>query len=91
MGKPVNIASTSHAQHAELAALLGGRGAAPVAPDELQARIEALESANNEGAATVAGLNAQIEALESELAAEREAHAKTQAALAAATSAPTGE
>lgn len=71
MGKPVNIASTSHAQQAELAALLGGpRGAAPVAPDELQARIEALET---------------------ELAAEREAHAKTQAALAAATSAPTGE
>lgn len=70
MGKPVNIASTSHAQQAELAALLGGALRAPVAPDELQARIEVLES---------------------ELAAEREAHAKTQAALAAATSAPTGE
>lgn len=89
MGKPVNIASTSHAQQAELAALLGGpRSAVSVqASDELQARIEALETANNEGAATVAGLNAQIEALESELAAEREAHAKTQAALTAATSA----
>lgn len=96
MGKPVNIASTSHAQQAELAALLGGPRGTVVADAngelmEANARIEALETANNEGAATVAGLNARIEALETELAAEREAHAKTQAALAAATSAPTGE
>lgn len=70
MGKPVNIASTSHAQQAEMAALLGGRGMAVA--DTNGELIEA---------------NARIEALESELAAEREAHAKTQAALTAATSA----
>lgn len=75
MGKPVNIASTSHAQQAELATLLGGGRGMAVA-DTNGELIEA---------------NARIEALESELAAEREAHAKTQAALAAATSAPTGE
>lgn len=75
MGKPVNIASTSHAQHAELAALLGGPRGTVVA----DTNGELMEA------------NARIAALESELAAEREAHAKTQAALAAATSAPTGE
>lgn len=76
MGKPVNIASTSHAQQAEMAALLGGGPRGTVVADTTGELIEA---------------NARIDALESELAAEREAHAKTQAALAAATSAPTGE
>lgn len=74
MGKPVNIASTSHAQQAEMAALLGGVGRGATVADT-----------NSES------LVREIAALEAELAAEREAHAKTQAALAAATSASTGE
>jgi hypothetical protein len=78
MGKPVNIASTSHAQQAEMAVLLGGRGTpAPVGNDELAAENAELKA-----------MNADLEAA---LAAEREAHEKTQAALAAATSAPVGE
>jgi predicted nucleic acid-binding Zn-ribbon protein len=87
MGKPVNIASTSHSQQAELAILLGGgRQVAPVSED-----VEALTEALHEAQAANAGLQAHVVELDTALQAEREAHAKTQAALTAATTAPTGE
>lgn len=90
MGKPVNIASTSHAQQAELAALLGG----PRSAVSVQASDEKIASLNADVEELTAQLAAEQELrgeAETALNAEREAHAKTQAALAAATSASTGE
>jgi predicted nucleic acid-binding Zn-ribbon protein len=94
MGKPVNIASTSHSQQAELAVLLGGgRQAAPVSED-VEALTEALREAEAANAGLTTALNeaqARVVELDTALQAEREAHAKTQAALTAATTASTGE
>jgi len=97
MGKPTNL-TTAHAQQAELAAIFAPKSAAAgnsvtagqlieanAQIETLTAENEAFRAANDEGASIVAGLNQQIETLTAELAAEKEAHAKTQAALTAAT------
>lgn len=77
--KPTNLTankSTAVSQHLEMVALTGGRG--EVNKPDLQDKIDVLIAANNEGASTVARLNAELDA-------EKEAHAATQAALTAAT------
>jgi len=51
---------------------------------ELNARIESLQK-------TIDGMNEEHATVVAELAAEKEAHAKTQAALTAATAVPNGE
>jgi hypothetical protein len=90
MNRPVNIASTtSHSQALEAAREFGASVSVGAASDngaliEANARIEALTTANTEGAATVADLNGKVAALEATLAAEVEAHSKTNAALQAA-------
>jgi hypothetical protein len=70
MGKPTNIASTSHAQAAEFAAIAG------VASQT--ADVTGLKNALRDALA-------RVELQDAELAAEKEAHAATQAALDAAT------
>ena len=100
MGKPTNIAgpSTAHSQAKEFAALAGVASApadvttlqqllktAIAKQAELTEQNEALTQANNEGAGTVALMNTKIDELTEQLTAEKEAHAKTQAALTAAT------
>lgn len=84
MGKPVNIASTSHAQAAEFAAIAG----AASQPADVTGLKNALRDALARVADQTDVLQAMDEkhaALEAELAAEKEAHAATQAALDAAT------
>lgn len=74
MGKPTNIASTSHAQAAEIAAFAGVTSQ----PADTTALKNALRDAL-----------ARVEAQDAELAAEKEAHAATAAALEAATATKT--
>jgi septal ring factor EnvC (AmiA/AmiB activator) len=71
--------------------LINGNKARPVvkassAPQvtELNARIASLEK-------TIAGMNEEHATVVADLAAEKEAHEKTQAALTAATAVPNGE
>lgn len=72
--KPVNLTqSTAHAQHAELQALFGKT----TVTDNAAALETALRAANE-----------QLDSVTAELAAEKEAHEKTSAALAAATETP---
>lgn len=67
MGKPVNIASTAHAQHAELAAAFARQVPAPTALTDTAQKVEELETA-------LSAANEHIEQLTAELAAERAAH-----------------
>lgn len=73
MPKANNIVTTAQSQHAELLALMGG-----AQPDT---RVTELEEALRTAIAKQADLTGELEA-------EKEAHQKTQAALAAATAAP---
>ena len=79
MGKPTNIAgpSTAHSQAKEFAALAGVASA--------PADVTTLQQSLKTAIAKQAELTEQNEALTAELTAEKEAHAKTQAALTAAT------
>jgi hypothetical protein len=76
MGKPLNIASTSHAQAAEFAAIAGVASQPADTTDLKNALRDAL---------------ARVESQDAELAAEKAAHAATQAALDAATATKTDE
>jgi hypothetical protein len=81
MGKPTNIASTSHAQAAEFAAL------ASVASDP--ADVARLKIALHDAMERVVQQDTIIATMSDGLAAEKEAHAATQAALEAATATKT--
>jgi cell division septum initiation protein DivIVA len=75
MGKPVNLVSTAHSQAKEFAAIAGVASN----PADQSAQVADLKN-------QVRGLTESLNSTISELAAEKEAHEKTQAALTAATS-----
>lgn len=81
MAKPINIASTAHAQHAELQQLMGSKPAKGTSSDQA-GRVEELETA-------LSAANDHLEKLTAELEAERAAHmqliAELHAAIAEAT------
>jgi len=68
--------------------LINGNKARPAAKTAV-ATIQGVPQETHD--ALVADLNARIATLETDLAAEKEAHEKTQAALTAATAVPNGE
>lgn len=79
-----NIASTSHAQAQEFAAL-AGVSSQPQDTTELQNALRDALAHVVEQDAALRSANEQVDSLTAELAAEKEAHAATQAALTAAT------
>lgn len=94
MPKANNIVSTAHAQHAEMAALLGGAAApakvvaSPELVDAYQALQEDFDALKASNAALVEEHSAagdEIDRLTAALAEEKAAHEATQAALTAAT------
>ena len=85
MAKPQNIGSTAHAQQAEMALIVGVKPQpADTALAEAQSTLADERAAHAATTGQLTEANAQVEALTAELAAEKEAHAKAQAALNAA-------
>jgi uncharacterized protein YgiM (DUF1202 family) len=91
MPKPINIASTSHAQHLEMQGMFDATGNVAELRKALQdaiAKNQELQTAldsSNEIQATLHTANTE---LAEQLANEQAAHAKAQAALEAATATP---
>lgn len=90
MPKANNIVSTAHAQHAEMAALMGtpDNRAARVMPTDnaqLQADFDALRESNAKLVEAHEEAGDEIDRLTTALAEEKAAHEATQAALTAAT------
>jgi hypothetical protein len=84
MPKPINIASTSHAQHLEMQAMFDATGNVAELRKALQDAIAKLDDEISAHAAT----NQKLQDVSAALEAEQAAHAKAQAALEAATATP---
>ena len=84
MGKPTNIASTSHAQAAEFAAL-AGVATQPADTTDLKNALRDSIAKQTELDTALTATNEQVDSLTAELAAEKTAHEATQVALDAAT------